>query len=233
MGATPQPPRNHPDGSGLIRWMKGGESQLSFLRERLNRPLANTGMSVPGPGVTQVDGSLVVQGGDAKSGNFATGSTGWHLDHTGNAEFNDLTLRGGIIGNDALTNPVIPQSVWKGTTADFSLNTGWTALTAQTQSAPSGASSVIVHGFVRLVATNTTASKDYLYSDLDIAGQSCGGFATPVAAGDVGTSFCSFARVLTGVSSVTLTAYGSTSTGTWATGTGNVCQISASVLWFR
>ena len=207
-------------------FLKDYKALKDTVRRLMNRDaLAGTGMSTPSRGTTQADGSFIVNG---------------DIDVHGTANFDgnttiggNLSMPNGIIQSDWLANLVTPQSVWKGTTADFGLGTGWSALTAQTQNAPSGATSVIVHGFVRLVATNTTASKDYLYSDLDIAGSSCGGFATPVAAGDVGTSFCSFARVLTGVSSVTLTAYGSTGSASWGTGTGNVCQISASVLWFR
>ena len=209
---------------------------VAGIREDIKRlqnrsPFFGTGVTPTADNGLTIEGSLTVTSGQMQ-GNYAAGSSGWHLDHSGNAEFNDLTLRGGIIGNDALTNPVVPQSVWKGTTANFGLTVPWVGLTSQTLPAPPDATSVIVHGFVRLVAQNTTGVIDYLYSDLDIDGQSCGGFSTPVNPGDYGTSFCSFARVLTGVSSTTLTALGSTGNASWASGP-NVCQISASVLWFR
>ena len=196
---------------------------------------ANSGMSPTAPGEVTVDGSLVVGSGEAKSGNFAAGATGWHLGSDGNVEVNDITLRGGIIGNEALTNPVIPNSVWKGTTANFGLAVAWTALVSESLTIPAGVTSVQVLGFVRLVAANSTASKDYLYSNLDIGGLSSGGFSTPVAPGDYGTSFCSFARTMTGLTpgdTVTLTALGSTGSAAWASGP-NVCQISASVTWYR
>lgn len=171
--------------------------------------------------------------GGLDSDNYVPDTSGYRLAET--PEFNDIKLRGGIVGNDALTNPVVPQSVWKGTTANFGLAVAWSTLVTQVLTVPTDVSSVQIIGFVRLVATNTTASKDYLYSDFDIAGQSCGGFATPVDPGDPGTSFCSFARTLPGLTpgdTVTLTASGSTSFAAWAS-SDNVCQISASVTWYR
>lgn len=206
---------------------KSLRAKLEAIAERVRKlenrsPFFGTGMHANGSGGIDSD-------------NFVTGTSGYSFKSDGNAEFNDLTLRGGIIGNDALTNPVIPQSVWKGTTSNFGLAVAWSTLVTQNLTVPSGVTSVQIIGFVRLVATNTTASKDYLYSDFDIAGQSSGGFATPVEAGDPGTSFCSFARTLTGLtpgSTVTLTASGSTGFASWSS-TDNVCQISASVTWYR
>lgn len=171
--------------------------------------------------------------GGLDSDNFVTNVSGYRLAET--PEFNDLKLRGGLIGNDALTNPVVPQGIWKGTTANFGLAVTWSNLVTQAVVVPAGASSVIVHGFVRLVASNTTASKDYLYSDLVIAGQNCGGFSTPVTSGDAGTSMCSFVRVMTGLTpgdTFDVIARGSTGLASWAS-SDNVCQISASVLFFR
>lgn len=170
--------------------------------------------------------------GDLDAGD--AGTKGWAMNAV-RAAFGELILRPGSIGNDALTNPVIPQSVWKGTTAPFGLAVAWSTLVSQALVVPAGVSSVQVIGFVRLVATNTTATKDYLYSDFVIEGLSCGGFATPVDAGDPGTSFCSFARTLTGLTpgdTITLSAAGSSGFAPWGS-TDNVCQISASVTWYR
>jgi len=215
----------------FIRRFKDLEQQVTRI---LNAsPFTGTGMSIPAPGVVQVDGELDVNGPIDVHGaaNFDGNTTiGGNAAITGT-----LSLPAGIINNDALANPVVPQSVWKGTTSNFGLAVSWSTLVSQALTVPSGVNSAQVIGFVRLVATNTTASKDYLYSDFDIAGQSSGGFATPVDPGDPGTSFCSFARTLTGLTpggTVTLTASGSTGFASWAS-TNNVCQISASVTWYR
>lgn len=178
--------------------------------------------------------SLKGETGDAEFNGSV--DVGGELNVTGNTVIGGtLSLPAGIIDNEDLANPVVPQSVWKGTTANFGLAVAWSTLVSQTLTVPSGVDSVQVIGFVRLVATNTTATKDYLYSDFDIAGQSSGGFATPVDAGDPGTSFCSFARTITGLTpgdTITLSASGSTGFASWAS-TNNVCQISASVTWYR
>lgn len=213
------------------KWEQDIEARLRALEQR--RPLANTGMSVPGPGVTQVDGNLNVTGAENVSGSLNVGGI---LNVTGDTVIGgDLTMPNGSIQSAWLANLVSPQSVWKGTTANFGLTVAWSTLVTQTLTVPADVNAVQVIGFVRLVATNTTASKDYLYSDFDIAGLSCGGFATPVDPGDPGTSFCSFARTMTGLtpgSTFTLTASGSTSFASWSS-TDNVCQISASVTWYR
>src|SRR5690349_15997908 len=85
---------------------------LAQLRVFLRNPLANTGLSATEPGTLQVDGDLVVKDGEVRSSNYVAGVSGWRLRPDGTIEMNDAQIRGGIIGNDALTNPVIPGSVW-------------------------------------------------------------------------------------------------------------------------
>lgn len=76
----------------------------------LDPPTAGT----RGWALTQAGDAIVNQllvGGDSEldgnlqSGNYAPGSAGYRLRSDGNAEFNALTLRNGIIGDDALENP--------------------------------------------------------------------------------------------------------------------------------
>ena len=192
-------------------------------------------------------GGLTVKGGKISVVDPVTGDVLALLDAAGltvdgNAAFGGnvaitgtLSLPAGIIDNEALANPIVPQSVWKGTTSNFGLAVAWSTLVTQVLTVPSGVNAVQVVGFVRLVAANSTASKDYLYSDFDIGGQSCGGFSTPVESGEYGTSFCAFARTMTGLTpggTVALTASGSTGSASWASGP-NVCQIAASVTWYR
>jgi hypothetical protein len=241
MGGTPQMPRNTPD--GLIRWMKWVEGRLSFILEKLNNVLANTGLSVPGPGVTQVDGSLVVQNGEAKSGNYVAGSAGWHLDHAGNAEFNDLTLRGGIIGNDALTNPVTPQAVYD-SVQNFSLSTTLTNIRTTNVTVPSGFTKAAVQLTVRAYATNpnTTggnngAGGDYLYAQANINGFN--GYALPTGvsgSNGSGTNVSTFAVVLTGLTpggTISLQCAVQTGLLSWAANANNTVDLSSSISWYR
>jgi hypothetical protein len=58
---TPQLP-GFGDASAFTRWTKSIDYRFNLLFEKLNNVLANTGLSVPGPGVTQVDGNLSVAG---------------------------------------------------------------------------------------------------------------------------------------------------------------------------
>lgn len=211
---------------GLIARIKRLEESVKRLTSA--SPFYGTGIHPTGAGGMESDAF------DGNLGAGDAGTTGWAFNDQAVA-VGELILRPGSIGNEALTNPVIPQSVWKGTTANFGLSVPWSTLVTETLTVPAGVSSAQIIGFVRLVANNTTATKDYLYSDFAIGDKSCGGFATPVDPSDPGTSFCSFARTMTGLTpggTIVLEALGSTAAGTWAS-TNNVCQIAASVTWYR
>jgi hypothetical protein len=78
--------------------------RLRALEERqtaLERALKGIGLQID-----PATNALVVSNGrSVASSNYAAGASGFKLDATGNAEFNSLTLRGGIIGDDALQHP--------------------------------------------------------------------------------------------------------------------------------
>ena len=90
-------------------------SELAALKKRVDdlsrrSPYAGTGAAPNGDNGLVVDGDLIVDGnfdlngqgnvdgsltigsGEAKSGNYATGASGWHLGGDGKAEFKDVTL---------------------------------------------------------------------------------------------------------------------------------------------
>lgn len=46
------------DAGAFVRWAKGVEYSVRQLGEKLNNVLANTGLSIPAPGTTQLDGNL-------------------------------------------------------------------------------------------------------------------------------------------------------------------------------
>lgn len=240
---TPPPSPIHPDGSGLIKWIKGIEAFTRLLAEKLNHIFEGTGLSVPSPGVTQVDGSLIVQNGEAKSGNYASGSAGWHLGNDGNAEFNALTLRGGIIGNDALTNPSSPQAIYD-SVQNFGLTTTLTNIRTTNVTIPAGFTKAAVQLTVRAYATNpnTTggnngAGGDYLYAEANINGYN--GYALPTGvsgSNGSGTNVSTFALVLTGLTpggTVVLQCAAQTGFLSWAANASNTADVSAMIVWYR
>jgi hypothetical protein len=217
----------------LRKRLKGIDEQIRRLRN--TSPFAGTGFTVAADGVTQVNGSLVVQSGETKSGNFAAGSTGWHLDHTGNAEFNDLTLRGGIIGNSALTNPVSTGQAFVGTSG-FGLSVAGAWLLTRTATVPTGFDTCTVSAFGRVAAINSTGTGDGLYSTLDVNGSGGNQFSTYVPAGQASTSTVGFSTTLTGLTagaSVVTRLFASTGIASWAANGANGADLSVTYLWTR
>lgn len=213
--------------------LKGIDEAIRVLRN--TSPFAGTGFTVAADGVTQVNGSLVVQSGEAKSGNFAAGSTGWHLDHSGNAEFNDLTLRGGIIGNDALTSPVATGQAFVGTSG-FGLSVAGAWLLTRTATVPTGFTVCTVTAFGRVAAINSTATGDGLYSALDVNGAGGSQFSTFVPAGQASTSTVGFSTTLTSLTAgatVTTRLFASTGLASWASNAANGADLSVTFLWTR
>jgi hypothetical protein len=238
--ATPRLPRNLPGGNP-VSWIRALERRIALIEQR--SPFTGTGLSAPASGVTQVDGSLIVQNGEAKSGNFAAGSAGWHLDHGGNAEFNALTIRGGIIGNDALTSPVGVGAIYDSLT-NFALTTVLTNIRTTNITVPSGFTKAAVSIVVRVYAINPnttggydTHGGDYLYGEANIQGFN--GYALPLAvsgSGGSGTNISPFSTVLSGLtagSTFNVQIAASTNYANWAANASNTAEVSGSVLWFR
>lgn len=91
-----------------IRDLQREVQQLRAERSIESTSIGQGGIEVTGGSINVIDGDLTVAGGGvAKSGNFASGTDGWQLSGDGNLEVNDITLRGGIIGNDALSSAVL------------------------------------------------------------------------------------------------------------------------------
>lgn len=243
MGATPQPPRNTPD--GLIRWMKWVESKLSFILERLNNVLANTGLSVPSPGVTQVDGSLNVLGTENVSGTLNVSgneTVGGTLNVTGNTIIGGtLSLPNGIINNAALANPV-RGDVTTANTSNFALSTSATTLASSTWALPSGFTSVTVDVTAKVYAINSTTGLDYVYARPRIVRVSDGATVLPTAtptpasgSGGSGTSLERYVAVvaLAAGDSVRISVEGWTAFAAWAANASNWAEFSGSLTWYR
>lgn len=174
--------------------------------------------------------------GGMDSDNFVAGTSGYSFKNDGNAEFNDLTLRGGIIGNESLTSPVAPGSIYDSRT-NFALTTTLTNIRTTTITIPAGFTQAAVSVVVRVQAFNNTASLDYLYAQANIAGFN--GYALPLAvtgSGGSGINVSPFSTVLSGLTpggSFSVQIAAQTAFANWAADADNVAETSGSILWFR
>ena len=176
--------------------------------------------------------------GGLDSDTYVAGASGFSLNGlTGTPEFNDLKLRGGIIGNDALTNPVVPQYVYD-YTSNFAVVGGtMTHVRRTTVTVPPGVTSAIVNVTARIYAVNDTAGLDYLYCQANIAGYN--GLALPVpASGSNGSAMnvSAFASTLPGLtpgSTFTVDIDAMSAFGGWSANASNQADISGTILWFR
>lgn len=171
--------------------------------------LARSGLSVPAPGVTQVDGNLVVLG--------------------------DFTAEGKV-SNDALVAPVAPGVVFDSLT-NFSLTTTLTNIRTTTITVPAGFTRAAVSVVVRVFAINPTASLDYLYAQANIAGLN--GYALPLAVsgnGGSGTNVSPFSTVLDNLTpggTFTVQIAAGTAFAAWSASAQNTAEASGSIMWFR
>lgn len=174
--------------------------------------------------------------GGMDSDNYVAGASGYSFHDDGNAEFNQITLRSGIVGNDALTSPVAPGVIFDSRT-NFALTTTLTNILTTTVTVPPGFTRAAVSVVCRVFAYNNTASLDYLYGQANIAGLN--GYALPLAvsgSGGSGTNISPYSTVLTGLTpggSFAVQIAASTSFAAWAANSGNTCETSGSVMWFR
>jgi hypothetical protein len=200
-------------------------------RALLNRsPFFGTGMHPNGEGGIDSD-------------NFVAGTSGYSFGSDGNAEFNDLTLRGGIIGNDALTNPVRGDSAYTATSG-FSLDTvGATPLASQSWFTPDGFTTADILIVGRVFAYNNTAGLDYLQARSRVYIPSTGaqgyGNAMPVAVSGSSGSGKNDSPIsikvegLTDGQEIRLQVQAWTSFANWAANAGNIADVSGQIIWTR
>lgn len=170
--------------------------------------------------------------GDLNAGN--PGTKGWAMDDD-QAAFGQLILRDGIVGNAALTNPVIPGQQFIGGNS-FGVTVAGAYVLSRTATVPAGCDTVTVTAYGRVSAINSTASDDALYSTIDINGAGGNQFGTDVRAGKFSTSSVGFATTLTGLTpggSVVTRLYASTGLATWASNAANGADLSVTYLWTR
>lgn len=154
---------------------------------------------------------------------------------SGNMEITGtLSLPAGIINNDALAAPVSPAAShaenW-----NFGITTSMAEKTRVTIPVPTGFTRALVHSTVTISAYNGTASDDNLYASCRIQGTAAGTApGLSVKTLYTGAVSDSDARLLTGISGSIYTAgYASTFTGTWATESANIMNVSMMALFLR
>ena len=172
--------------------------------------------------------------GGIDSNNYVEGVSGFRLAET--PEFNDIRLRGGIIGNDALSNPVSAEFIYD-SASNFGLTNSIGHIKRHSVTVPAGFTSAIVNVTCRIYAINPTAGLDYLYCQTNIAGYN--GIAMPLpvsASGGSGFNVSPFAVLLSGLtpgSTFFVDIDGQTAFGAWAADLSNQADVSGSIIWFR
>jgi hypothetical protein len=229
MGATPQLPRAVTD---LVGWMKGIESQISLLHERMNNPLANTGLTVPGAGTTQVDGNFHVATGNL----LVDGST------TINGP---LVLPNASVDDAWLVKPVIPGVVNLYVSFfGLPIYPTFSEIAGVDLTVPAGCTQLQFTGTGSLdcynsktTGGNNGAGGDYMYPQVRIGSStSPGNWATGVSGSNGNaTATRSYSQLLTGLtpgSTVRASVYGSSDYGISSV-SGNLGSLSAQLTWLH
>jgi hypothetical protein len=224
---TPRLPSFGADGSGFFRWMKGIDSKIALIMERLNNVLANTGLSVPGPGVVECDGIFNVVGTQNVSGDLnVTGATtiggpttisglttvsgtngiesSNYVSGTSGWKFDGTSLEAntGVIGNGALANPLSPTRVHSDANT-FTVTVAWATIATATATVPAGYSQALILSMaVGATANNSTAASDFLYARGRVNTGPLGGYSlgsADVPPGKYGLTFDFQTGLLTGL----------------------------------
>ncbi|MEV7472217.1 hypothetical protein AB0N33_00705 [Pseudarthrobacter oxydans] len=171
-------------------------------------------------GFVNVNGPLTVNGTQVVNGPMTITGT--------------LSLPAGIIGNDALTDPLVIST--SGVSQNnFATSTGATAYASATVTIPDGYSRADVQCMVVGGAINSTATGDYLYVASSINGVAGG--ETPQAAaasGGYASAAANGIRSLTGLAGGTITVACQIRSGgaAWTASTSNFANMNA-VIFFR
>jgi hypothetical protein len=175
------------------------------------------------------------------SDNFVTDVSGFRLAET--PEFNDLKLRGGIIGNDALTQPVVP-GVSRASATNFALTVAWAELAGQTLTIPSLATTLLATVSGRMYAINPRTSggadgtgTDALFVSVQLGAQASQATPTGISGSNgFATTNCSESFIVTGLtpgSTIRLSVYGSSGYQSLAAQADNYASFAATLVWLR
>ena len=208
-------------------------AEIRKLREQMRR-LSNGSAFSGTPIRPQADGSVQSDDFDGDLATDDAGTKGWALSSL-KAAFGELILRPGSIGNDALTNPVVPDQAFQGT-GTFALTVSGSNIITINKTVPAGFTSAVVNAAGSVAAINSTASADALYCAVDVNGAGGNQFGMPVDAGSFGSLSRGYSTVLTGLTAGATIAthlFASTGAAGWASNPANGADLSVTYLWFR
>lgn len=177
------------------------------VRQLEQRPsLANTGATIPAPGVFRIDGDLEVTG--------------------------SLVLPDASVQDSWLASLVKVSSIDELYTDVRSLPPTWTTLISKTVLPPPGMTTALVSAFTQVSMWNASASGDYLYCQPVINGDGGDGFATPVDPSQFNPAVSFHSRVLTDPASVTVTCRAQSGVATLPAADIKA-KLIATVIWLR
>lgn len=180
-------------------------------------------------------GLIVASEGAVRSDDFEAGVSGWRLVKD-SAEFNNLTLRGGIIGNDALANPV-KTAMGNNGLIGFGLETGPAQEIVGVEIAvPEGFTQVILHMQCQFSVLNTSGAFDYAYAGMGSnIGASSSEMYCGIEAGASGYTASGFAAQVANLEtdSIHVSADLRSGTAAWPTTTANSAIIYGMALFLR
>lgn len=202
---------------------------------------------VNGGGVTVDDGGdIVMDGGEIRSADFdgslnppSAGTAGWAMGGPQNAAvLNTLLLKGGIIGNDALANPLRVAQNGNSTTGTPTFTTTPTGMTSCTITVPAGFTNAILSTDGYAAGLNPLGGPDNLLCRIRVTGGMTGVSAgTPmgVAAGfsTMNRQAFNVQAVVTPGSIITISVEVWTSVGSWPASTLNFATLTAFAVFFR
>ena len=224
----------------LLRRIERIEEWMS--REGASSKFAGTPLRPQEDGSMAVDARLSVTTGEVQSGDFVTGSKGWHLGHDGKAEFKDVTLYD--IPNSMLANP-LAGSTPNASASGFSLaQNSLTELAGVNITVPDGftrcfaaAASTVFAYNPRTTGGSNGAGGDAIYAMVQLGGQVS--HANPVGvsgSGGYATSFSNAGFSLSDLipgSTIRLAVYGTAAYQTLAGNPDNYANANAAIFWLR
>lgn len=221
-----------------------GEDYIIRLIQDLQRKVAEleSARTLDRATITALAG-LGIRTGDFDGTDFANPGTQGNYFGGDGAVLNDLYLRPGSVGNDALTNPLRVDCLYS---ADhgFALTTaGTTPLSSQTWQVPDGYTTCVVHITSRVFAYNPTVGLDYLTARSRVRRPSTGytfyGAGLPIAVSDSGGSGTSSSPLAVRLEDldpgedIVIEVQGWTAFAGWAADPGNTADIAGILLWTR
>lgn len=155
---------------------------------------------------------------------------------TGNVKIGGtLDLPAGIVGNDALANPVQIGTASNGL-SNYAITTSSTVRASVTLTVPDGFTEAVVTANPTAMGLNSTGTQDYLYVMAVVQAIGGGELYTSAAAG-VGVGLAApFHTTLTGLTGgdlITVSVATRANTNTWAASTANQANIYATAIFLR